>query len=356
MKDIGKYEYHPLSVEGEKFFNKHKEDITKIVAKFSWVKKAYIDFSEWTPVYYFDGEYKEGHFPDYEVRDSLIKYYLSCNKAFNSSTSSVKWAPETKKLFYNAEEYRAKEAAEKARIAEELKKEREGLDVNGRIELYEEEVLLAIKQAFVEMAGIFISQKQQKLAASEDGNIKLLLNSVSFKECGRIATYYELKFNTDNETLVIDWDQDDKEGSIILNPEMLFDKVLPKLREYVLNEYGNIVSPEDSEQVKAMKSILGNEEIYNSLIARDNTHKFLLAAKNNDEEGVLKLLTDQLTRPSKLEHIVDIITKANNILNDNSKEIEAVKNNSLNGQLSKNISWVEKAMRGDSYRPKGHSI
>ncbi|KIE05565.1 hypothetical protein NF27_DP01090 [Candidatus Jidaibacter acanthamoeba] len=347
--------FRPLSEQGKIFIENNKDGIKAILASFSWIQEAYIEYNHWRPIYYLEGEYKQGYFKGAIVQKQLEKFYLKRGVAFNAIVLSGKES--TSELFYNAEEYKTKEAAEKARTTEELKKEREGLDVNGRIELYEEEVILAIKQAFVEMAGIFISQKQQKLAASEDGNIKLLLNSVSFKECGRIATYYELKFNTDNETLVIDWDQDDKEGSIILNPEMLFDKVLPKLREYVLNKYGNIVSPEDSEQVKAMKSILGDEEVYNSLIKSDNTHKFLLAAKNNDEEGVLKLLTDRLTRPSKLENIVDIITKANNLLKENSKEIEVVKNNSLNGQLSKNISWIEKAILGDSLtRPKGSSL
>lgn len=346
--------YRPLSEQGKIFIENNKDGIKAVLASFSWIQEAYIEYNHWRPIYYLEGEYKQGYFKGAVVQKQLEKFYLKRGAAFNAIVLSGKES--TSELFYNAEEYRAKEAAEKARITEELKKEREGLDVDGRIELYEEEVILAIKQAFVEMAGIFIGQKQQKLIAGEDNTMHLKLNSISNKEVAKIKTYYFIKYDTDSEKLILDRDYNKKDITLTLNFEMLLEKVLPELREYVLNKYGNIVSPEDNEQVKAMKSILGNEEIYNSLIKRDNTHKFLLAAKNNDEEGVLKLLTDQLTRPSKLEHIVDIITKANNILNDNSKEIEAVKNNSLNGQLSKNISWVEKAMRGDSYRPKGHSI
>ena len=322
MKDIGKYEYHPLSVEGEKFFNKHKEDITKIISNFDDVKLAYIDFSALRPYYFFLGKRGAWEIPIGKIQYALTKYYHKHNDACNIDIFGAEYLPKSVKLFYNAEEYRAKEAAEKARIAEELKKEREGLDVNGRIELYEEEVLLAIKQAFVEMAGIFISQKQQKLVAGEDNTIHLKLSSISNKEVAKIKAYYFIKYDTDSEKLIIDRDFNNKDITLTLNFEMLLDKVLPKLREYVLNKYGNIVSPEDNEQVKAMKSIFGDEEVYSSLIKRDNTHKFLLAAKNNDEQVVLKLLTDRLTRPSRLENIVDIITKANNILKENFKKNE----------------------------------
>lgn len=346
--------YRPLSEQGKIFIENNKDGIKAVLASFSWIQEAYIEYNHWRPIYYLEGEYKQGYFKGAVVQKQLEKFYLKQGAAFNAIVLSGKES--TSELFYNAEEYKTKEATEKARFTEELRKEREGLDVNGRIELYEEEVILAIKQAFVEMAGIFIGQKQQKLIAGEDNTMHLKLSSISNKEVAKIKAHYFIKYDTDNEKLILHTDYNNKDVALTLNFEMLLEKVLPGLREYVLNKYGNIVSPEDSEQVKAMKSILGNEEVYNSLIKRDNTHKFLLAAKNNDEEGVLKLLTDQLTRPSKLEHIVDIVTKANNILNDNSKEIEAVKNNSLNGQLSKNISWVEKAMLGDTYRPKGHSI
>ncbi|AIF82050.1 ankyrin repeat protein [endosymbiont of Acanthamoeba sp. UWC8] len=314
--------YRPLSEQGKIFIENNKDAIKAILASFSWIEEAYIEYNHWRPIYFLEGNYKMGYFQGAVVQEQLEKFYLKREAAFNAIVLSGK--KPTSKLFYNAEEYKAKDTAEKARIAEELKKAKEGLDVNGRIELYEEEVILAIKQAFVEMAGIFIGQKQQKLVAGEDNIIHLKLSSISNKEVAKIKAHYFIKYDTDNEKLIMHTDYNNKDVTLTLNFEMLFDKVLPKLREHVLNKYGNIVSPEDSEQVKAMKSILGDEEVYNSLIKRDNIHKFLLAAKNNDMEAIKKLNNDYwdipYSNPEKVYNIIEILGKVGSILRNNELE------------------------------------
>jgi hypothetical protein len=85
-----------------------------------------------------------------------------------------------------------------------------------------------------------------------------------------------------------DWGYNKEGGGWLkLTPGMLHNVLLPKLKEYVSSIYGSAIHDEDSEQVRAMKEVLGDEGIYNDLVKQDMKGAVkLLAYKRGDMEVV----------------------------------------------------------------------